>query len=208
MNYIELKIPIVGNQIPTNHGYDLFSAICRHVPEAHDSDWLAIDTLAGMANGNGTTELDPKTKLKIRIPQERVTLMLKLAGKRLNLGQHEIQLGTPQISLLRPSSSLHARIVTIKNHREESTFFEAVRQKLDSLSIAGEIAIGKRRVIRVSNHVVVGFAVTLYGLSNESSILLQEKSIGGRRHFGCGYFNPVSSLILTDHINQHSNFSE
>ena len=130
----------------------------------------------------------------------------------MNVGQYQIRLGTPQISLLRPSSSLHARIVTIKNHPEEDTFFEAIRQKLDSLSVTGEIAIGMRRVVKVSNHVVVGFAVTLHGLSNESSILLQEKSVGGRRHFGCGYFNPIGSLLLPDlgvnHHNQHSNFSE
>jgi CRISPR-associated endonuclease/helicase Cas3 len=212
MNYIELKIPVTGNQIPTQHGYDLFSAICRHVPEAHDSDWLAIDTLTGFAKGNSTTELDPRAKLKVRVPQERVALMLKLAGKQLNLGQYQISLGTPQISLLRPSSSLHARIVTIKNHQEEGTFFEAVRQKLDSLSVIGEIAIGMRRIVKIANHIVVGFAVTLHGLSNESSILLQEKSIGGRRHFGCGYFNPINSLPLpgsgVNYHNQHSNFSE
>ena len=208
MNYIELRIPVTGNRIPTHHGYDLFSAICRHVPQAHDSDWLAIDTLTGVANGNGTTHLDPTAKLKIRVPQERVTLMLELAGKQLNLGESQIQLGTPQIGLLRPSSSLHARIVTIKNHQQEGTFSAAVRQKLDSLSVTGEIGIGMRRVVKVSNYVVVGFAVTLYGLSNESSILLQEKSIGGRRHFGCGYFNPVRSLAFVNHNNQHSTFSE
>jgi CRISPR-associated protein Cas6 len=212
MNHIELKIPVTGNEIPTHHGYELFSAICRYIPEAHHSDWFAIDTLTGLAKGHNTTELDHKAKLKVRVPQERVALMLKLADKQLSLGQYQVRLGTPQINLLRPSSSLHARIVTIKNHQEEDTFFEAIRQKLDLLSVTGEIEIGMRRVVKVSNHVVVGFAVTLHGLSNEGSIILQGKSLGGRQHFGCGYFNPINSLLLPDsgvnHHSQHSNFSE
>jgi CRISPR-associated protein Cas6 len=194
MKYIELKIPVTGTQIPTHHGYEMFSAICRHIPEAHDSDWLAVDTLQGLAQGNSITILDPKATLKIRVPQERVVLMLKLAGKKLNLGQYQLQLGTPQINLLRPSSTLHARIVTIKNHQENHTFFDAARQKLDLLGVSTEITIGARRVIKVANHTVVGFAVTLHGLSEEGSLLLQEKSLGGRKHFGCGYFKPITFL--------------
>jgi CRISPR-associated protein Cas6 len=196
MNHIELKIPVTGTAVPSHHGYELFSAICRHVPEAHAADWLAVDTLPGIAKGNNTTKLDSEAKLKIRVPQERVALILALAGKRLSLGQYQIQLGTPQINLLRPSASLHARIVTIKNHQEANTFLAAVYQKLALLKVAGEAAIGTRRVVKVSNHVVVGFALTVHGLSNEDSLLLQEQSIGGRRRFGCGYFNPISSLRL------------
>lgn len=196
MNYVELKIPVTGSRIPTHHGYDLFSAICRHIPEAHDADWLVIDTLAGVAKGDGTTELDSKAALKIRLPQEYVTLMLRLAGKKLQLGGYPVHLGTPQISLIQPSSCLYSRIVTIKNHQEQQTFYEAVQQKLHSLGISGDLAVGARRIVTVANHTIVGFEVTLYGLSNESSILLQVKSLGGRRHFGCGYFNPISSLRL------------
>lgn len=196
MNYLELKFTVTGEILPSNHGYLLFSAMSRLVPDIHQSDWFAMETLPGVARGDGTTQLDPRAKLKVRLPQDRVPLLLKLAGRRLDLDGHVIRLGTPQIFLLQPSSSLHARIVTIKHHQEPETFINAVCQKLEELGVRGEPVIGERRIVRVSGHKVVGFALTLHELSDDGSILLQERGLGGRRHMGCGFFNPVRGIQL------------
>jgi CRISPR-associated protein Cas6 len=192
MIHVELKFPFTGSTLPSDQGYALFSAISRILPEAHDSNWLALETLPGAARGDGVTQLDPEAKLRLRIPQDRVPLMLKLAGKRLDVSGHSIRLGAPQIFLLQPSTSLHARIVTIKNHKEPEPFLDAVCRKLDELGVKGEPVVGERRVVRVGNHTIVGFALTLHELSEEGSLLLQERGLGGRRHMGCGFFNPVT----------------
>src|SRR5262245_66274121 len=102
-----------------------------------------------MARGEGVTHLDQEARLKIRIPQDRVPVMLKLAGKRLEVDGHAIQLGAPQIYLLKPATTLYARIVTIKGFTEPETFLDAVCRKLDELGAKGEPVVGPRRVVRI-----------------------------------------------------------
>src|SRR5262249_20911814 len=165
MTYIELQFPFTGTSLPSDHGYGLYGAISRIIPEAHSADWLAIETIPGVARGDGVTQLDQQAKLKIRIPQDHVPLMLKLAGKRLEVDGHAIRLGAPQIFLLKPATTLYSRIVTIKGFTESELFLDAVCRKLDELGVKGEPVVGPRRVVRVGNHTVVGFALAIHELS-------------------------------------------
>jgi CRISPR-associated protein Cas6 len=192
MDRVELKFPFTGATLPSDQGYALYSAISRMIPEAHEADWLAIETIPGIARGDGLTQLDQEAGLKIRLPQERVPLILKLAGKRLELNGHTIRLGAPQIFLLKPSPQLYARIVTIKGFTEPEPFLDAVCRKLDEMGITGEPVVGPRRVVRVGNHTIIGFALAIHELSDEGSIILQEQGIGGRRRMGCGIFSPIA----------------
>jgi CRISPR-associated endonuclease/helicase Cas3 len=192
MTYIELQFPFTGKTLPSDHGYGLYGAISRIIPEAHSADWLAIETIPGAARGDGVTQLDPQARLKIRIPQDQVPLMLKLAGKRLEVDGHAIRLGAPQIYLLKPATTLYARIVTIKGFTEPEPFLDAVCRQLDELGVKGEPIPGERRVVKVGTHTIVGFGLTIHEISDEGSLILQERGIGGRRRMGCGFFNPIS----------------
>lgn len=191
MVYVELKYPVMGNMLPADHGYAMFSAISKLLPEVHGSDWFALETVQGTALGNGATRLNNRAKLRVRAPQDRVPLLLKLAGKRLLVAGDAIRLGVPQIALLKPSSSLYARCVTIKNHPEAESFLTAVAVKLDELGVTGEPEIGNRRAFKVASHTIVGYSLSLHDLTDAGSILLQERGIGGRRHQGCGFFLPI-----------------
>ena len=192
MVHVELTFPVIGTALPSDHGYAVFASISRLIPEAHGSDWLAVETVPGTPRGAGAIHLNPRARLKMRFPQDRLPLMMKLAGKRLDVGGYNIRLGVPQVFLLRPSANLYARCVTIKNHMEPDPFLNAVAHKLDELGIKGDPEIGPRRAFRVGNHTIVGFGLSIHDLSDEGSIILQERGLGGRRHMGCGIFNPIS----------------
>ncbi|MGE0104539.1 MAG: type I-MYXAN CRISPR-associated protein Cas6/Cmx6 [Blastocatellales bacterium] len=191
MVQVELHFHFTGTTLPSDHGYGLYGAISRAIPEAHSADWLAVETIPGVARGDGVTRLDGQASLKIRIPQDRVPLMLKLAGKRLEVDGHAIRLGAPRIFLLKPSPQLYARIVTIKGFTEPEPFLTAVCRKLDEMGVKGEPVVGPRRVIKVGKHTIVGFALAIHELSDEGSIILQEQGLGGRRRMGCGIFWPI-----------------
>ena len=192
MIHVELKFPFTGKTLPTDQGYAMYGAISRLVPEVHAADWFALETIPGTARGDGTTQLDPQGKLRMRLPQEHVPLLLKLAGKQLHLNGQAIRLGAPNINLLQPSSALYARIVTIKGFTEPETFTDAVCRKLNERSIRCEVVIGPRRILKVGTHTIVGFGLALHELSDDASIQLQEQGLGGRRKMGCGYFNPIN----------------
>lgn len=192
MRTVELQFPFTGTTLPSDHGYALYGALSRLVPELHEAEWAAIETIPGIASGDGVTYLDPESRLKIRLPQAQVPVLLRLAGKRIELDGHSLRLGNPQITLLSPSPQLYARIVTIKGFTDPEPFLEAVQRKLDGLGIDGQPAVGPRRVVRIGKQTIVGFALAIHGLSEEGSLLLQELGMGGRRRMGCGIFFPIA----------------
>ena len=192
MIHVELKFPLIGKTLPTDQGYALYGEISRLVPEIHNADWFALETIPGLARGDGTTQLDPHGKLRMRLPQEHVALLLKLAGKQLTLSGQTIRVGAPQINLLQPSSALYARIVTIKGYTEPEPFTDAVCRKLNERGIRGEVVVGPRRVSKVGEHTIVGFGLAIHELSDDASLQLQAEGLGGRRKMGCGYFNPIT----------------
>ncbi|MEW6125671.1 MAG: type I-MYXAN CRISPR-associated protein Cas6/Cmx6 [Acidobacteriota bacterium] len=192
MVYIELKFAVLGNSLPSDHGYALFASISKLIPEAHSAEWLAVETIQGAKRGDGSIQLNPRAKLRMRCPQNRVPLLLKLAGKRLDVDGSVIRLSVPEINLLKPASSLYARCVTIKNHTEPESFLTAVAHKLDESGIKGEPELGNRRVFKVGNHHIIGYTLSIHDLRDEDSLVLQEQGLGGRRRMGCGFFVPIS----------------
>jgi CRISPR-associated endonuclease/helicase Cas3 len=151
-----------------------------------------METVPGTVRGDGVISINERARLKMRFPQERLPLMLKLAGRRLEVDGYGIRLGVPQVFLLKPSASLYARCVTIKKFTEPEPFLDAVARKLDEMGVKGEPEAGPRRVVRVGGRAIVGFGLSLHELSEEGSIILQERGIGGRKHMGCGFFVPIS----------------
>src|SRR5262249_49275402 len=119
---IELSFPVIGKALPSDHGYAMYSAISKIIPEAHHADWLAVETVPGTARGDGGIYINERARLRMRLPQDRLPLMLKLAGKRLEVDGYPLRLSAPQTFLLRPSSALYARCVTIKKFMEPEPF--------------------------------------------------------------------------------------
>lgn len=191
MVYVEIKFPVIGTSLPSDHGYSMFAAISRALPEVHQADWILMETIPGVTRGDGAISINERARLKMRIPQDRLPLILKLAGRRLDIDGYSIRLGVPQVFLLKPSASLYARCVTIKKFTEPEPFLDAVARKLDEMGIKGEPEAGPRRVVRVGGHTIVGFGLSVHELSEEGSIVLQERGLGGRKHMGCGFFLPI-----------------
>ena len=201
----------MANNSQRNHGYLVYSAISRSAPSLHGIDWLAIELISGFPAGRGLIALPQDATLRLRIPAEHYRDVLTLAGKRLDIGGHQIRLGLPQVRSLEPSPSLYARVVTIKKFTEPKPFRDAVRRKLDSFGVRGRVELPRdeqeryrRRIVRIHGKSVVGFSVAVHDLNDEDSLLLQAgavtnrtdghikwQSIFSRRAMGCGIFNPI-----------------
>lgn len=194
---VDLRIPVMGSALPAEHGYGLLSALAHLVPSIHQNPHIGILTVAGIGDRQGKIFLTQQSHLRIRLPIEAIPSVYGVAGKRLRIGTHEIQLGIPEIFTLKPSSSLKARIVTIKGYLEPDEFEQAARIQLERLGIAGQLAILKdktgmpvRKVLKIKRHTIVGFSTVVQGLGDEDSIRLQQLGLGGRRRMGCGFFLP------------------
>ncbi len=197
---LNVSFPLRGTQLPADHGYLLYSAISKSFSSLHGIDWLAIELISGFPSGRGLIALSERdATLRLRIPANHYRDVLPLAGKRLNIGGHQLRLGLPVARPLEPAPSLYARVVTIKKFTEPEPFLEAVKRKLDSFGVKGRVELPRdeqgryrRRIVTIHGKSVVGFSVAVHDLNDEDSLKLQSFGVGGRRAMGCGIFNPVS----------------
>jgi CRISPR-associated protein Cas6 len=199
--YIELSFSIIGQSLPADHGYGLYSAIAHLAPQVHEREGLSIMTIAGIPDRQGKIFLTERSHLRIRLPYDCMPMVYHLAGKQLSVGSHSIRLGIPQIFMLRPADKLRARIVTIKNHQEPESFLAAAKLQLANLGIVGAAIVpldveGKpdRKMIKIKTYSVVGFGLEVSGLSEEDSIKLQISGLGGKHRMGCGLFVPMREV--------------
>jgi CRISPR-associated protein Cas6 len=210
---INVSFPLRGTQLPADHGYLLYSAISKSCSSLHGIDWLAIELISGFPSGRGLIALSSlnsklgtrNSELRLRIPADHYRDVLPLAGKRLDIGGHQIRLGLPVARPLDPVPSLYARVVTIKKFTEPEPFLEAVKRKLDSFGVKGRVELPRdvaqtvslhsdgdskletensklnfryrRRIVTIHGKSVVGFSVAVHDLNDEDSLLLQAGAV-------------------------------
>ena len=202
MPLVELAFPIQGRTLPENNGYLLYAALSRAL-DGHLPDGVAVASVGGTPLGDWRIGLDRASWLRLRLPSERVGELLGLAGKFLEVGNHEVALGVPQIRALATASTLASRLVTIKGFTEPGPFLEAALRQMRTLNISGQPSIPlltsgprsglpKRRILRIKGVAIVGFAMLIEGMSVEDSERLLTSGLGGRRRMGCGIFSPIS----------------
>lgn len=199
MPFVELSFGVIGQTLPADHGYGLYSAIAHICSDLHDQENVSILTIPGEPDHKGKIHLSQSSQLRIRLPYEpeKISLILSLAGQQLTIGGHAIRLNIPQIFPLRPVDKLRSRIVTIKKFQEPEPFKEAAQRQLDALGIQGNLILPlnesgepSRKAIKIKTYSVVGFSLIVTNLNEADSIKLQQQGLGGKRRMGCGIFIP------------------
>ena len=190
MPHVDLAFRLNGTVVPVDHGYALYAALSQVVPEIHQATDIGVQPIRGIYSGDGKLQLSDSSRLVLRLPDAAIHPYLKLAGKRLKVGEDPLSIGVPEVRMLLPVVRLRARLVTIKGFLQEDEFLAAAMRQLQSLHVTCETRLGQRRTFRIKEKQVVGFDVTVGELSAQDSVRLQEHGLGGRRKMGCGMFVP------------------
>lgn len=209
MSKVDIAFSIRGTRIPRDHGYWLYSALSKVLPEIHEADWLAIHPLGGARRDGDQLQLSHTATLRMRVPGDRIPLLLRLVGANLEIGDSNLRIGQAQVHPLIPSSSLDARLVAVKltdvprrqsetEHRQTldvmaltNAYAAALDRQLRALQITSTATLQGRQSITVAGKRVIGFSVRVSGLSAEQSIRLQDAGLGGKHRMGCGIFRPT-----------------
>ncbi|HAJ59231.1 MAG TPA: type I-MYXAN CRISPR-associated protein Cas6/Cmx6 [Cyanobacteria bacterium UBA8543] len=168
---------------------------------------VLLCSVPGVPDRDGMIYLNRSSRFRLRCPAEQVQEWYRLLQNTvLDVRGHLIRLVQPRLSLPQHSETLKARLVTfhlkeLDNHQVPFYFLESCKKALDQLEINGQAFIDSnsdgdlaRRTLKIKDKHVLGFGVVVEGLNAEDSIKLQCYGLGGRKHFGCGWFYPVKEV--------------
>jgi len=211
--FLDVAFRLIGDDIPLEHSYSLYSSLSRQIPALHGADWLGIHRITGLQLDAKTLRLKSDSRLRLRLPSEHLPLIMPLAGASLRIFNEgeafQFRLGVPEVFALKPASELFSSCVVIKVSSVENKgippnremYLEALRAKLKQHQISGDVWIDpavdtkgrerSRRVIRIKGKSVIGYAIHVRNLNGCDSLKLQSLHMGKRR-FGCGLFVPVT----------------
>jgi CRISPR-associated protein Cas6 len=200
-SHIDLAFPVRGRTIPRDHGYALYGALSRHVPSVHGASWIGIHGISGRSLKPEAVTLEPFGALRVRVPTDKISMLLALAGATIEVSGLPVEIGAPTVHALTPVAALDARLVVIRltggiakpfdSAEFEKRFVAEAQRQLVEHGIRGDLEICGRQSLSVGGQRVLGHSVRVLGLSPEDSIKLQIQGIGGKRTMGCGLFRPA-----------------
>ena len=204
---LDILFRVIGEEVPADHGYALFSALSR-ILEVGDDPWLhgnprvGLHTIRGAFISNKLL-IDNRARLGLRLPSDLLPRSLKLVGKRIDLDGCKLRIGSSETRALTPVATLYCRAVTTRNGNDRVRFEAEIARQLAALGIEeGEVfcvpkGVGNygrdpaRCIVQVKGKRIVGYTMLATGLTKEESLRLQECGLGGRRRMGCGVFVPA-----------------
>ena len=144
MPVIDLSFVLVGRAIPLDHGYNLFSALCRVVPSLHGDRRVGVHPIRGQQTAPGVLTLTDRSRLKVRLPSEEIAPYIALAGQSLDLEGHHLRVRIPQVDALVPAANLASRLVTFRHALTPEAFEEKRQARAGPARDRGDAAIRAR----------------------------------------------------------------
>jgi len=130
---------------------------------------------------------------RIRLPLEDVGYTHQLVDRPITIGGHLLILGEPVIRELQPKPVLHADLVLVSSDKATRgvsglDFGLHIGKRLGAIlqRTTFGVKFGDRRAVHIKGSRLFGHAVTVLGLDDEESLLLQRDGIGEARSMGCG----------------------
>lgn len=213
INFLEIQFSLRGQTLPADHGYALYSAIkklCQEqqaslLNENNFSTNVLLSSIPGIPNKDGIIYLNKNSRFRLRCSAEQASQWYRfLQNQVLDIRGNLIRLIQPRLTLPKTSQVLKARLVTFRleqwNSQEAAFYFlESCQKALARMEVNAQPFIDSNsdgdlalRAIKIREKNILGYGVVIEGLNDEDSLKLQGYGLGGRKHFGCGWFYPVS----------------
>jgi CRISPR-associated protein Cas6 len=202
---VDLAFRITCPILPLDHAHALSSALLAILPWLEDEACAGIHLIHGAASGNGwirpqdtasaLLHLPRRTRLRLRIPRERVAEARRLTGRRFDIDGHPLEIGSAEVHLLSSLPTLLSRYVITAEDSDEDAFLEEAARGLQAIGIhARKMLGGISHVLRFPNGPVHTRSLMVAELDPEQSVRLQQLGLGAGRSIGCGLFLPHKGI--------------
>lgn len=201
---VDAVFGIACRALAVDHAYALSQAVQRALP------WFADEARAGLhiihvaGSGNGwqrpadpraLLQLSRRTKLVLRIPQERIAGARALVNQTLDVDGHTLGVNDMTLRPLSRITTLFSRYVAIATGDDEAGFLAAATGELGALGIRPrKMLCGLTTPIATPAHTLHTRSLMIAGLSTADSVLLQQHGLGSARQLGCGLFLPHKDI--------------
>ncbi|MEG4319566.1 MULTISPECIES: type I-MYXAN CRISPR-associated protein Cas6/Cmx6 [unclassified Microcoleus] len=143
----DISFRVHGLELPADHGYGLFAAICELVPILRADRTIRLLTVAGHPDKHGKITLkrdSPRdlSRMRIRVAEENAHHFFKLGGRQLSVDIHQIVLGVPTILPLKPAAELLAIVVIAGYQQPEIDCNVVMNGDLNIIEIQGTAEAG------------------------------------------------------------------
>jgi CRISPR-associated protein Cas6 len=196
---VDMLFALECRSIPVDHAHALAKALQQAAPWLSEAD-VGIHNIhvAGSQNGWERPEhgggqhlhLSRRTKLCIRVPKQAVAeLKSALEGQTVDVAGCALRIGVGKQRLLSRESTLLSRYVAGPAGLDEDGFLRWAADELATLGIRVRKALcGKTTAIDTPDGPVETRSLMLADLTQDESILLQQRGLGPYRQLGCGIF--------------------
>ena len=191
--------------LPLDHAHALSSALLQVLPWLEEEAHAGIHLIHGAASGNGwfrpeDTEnellhLSQRTRMRLRVPRERLQDAQALSGQSLDIEGHPLEVGKSEVSLLSSLPTLFSRYVITGEELDETQFLQEVAGQLEALEIPCRKMLGGiTHTMKFPDGVVFTRSLMVADLEPEQSVRLQQVGLGEGRTIGCGLFLPHKGI--------------
>jgi len=190
--------------IPVDHSHALGEAVLEVLPWFRNQARAAIHSIHLAESGNGWMRPEEpdesifpsrRTRLILRVPQDKVEDTLSLVGKVLDIDGHKLEVGESTTRELTPFSAIYARYLVALDNDDEEAFLVDIAKQLDDISVQPrKMLCGISKTIRTPDGKLRTRSLMLADLAPDDSLLLQQTGLGQYRHMGCGIFIPHKDI--------------
>ncbi|MYB88355.1 MAG: type I-MYXAN CRISPR-associated protein Cas6/Cmx6 [Proteobacteria bacterium] len=201
---IDLSFKVQCKQLPLDHAYDLYRAIQAELTWMTEETQAGIHLIHGAESGNGwirpqepdaLLSLSRRTRFMLRLPKHRIPEAKQLAGRRMQVGAHELILSQPHEKLLSSQTTIFARYIVTDHLTDEAAFLDQADRLLRDQGIhARKMMSGRAHVLRMPGDNLATRSLMIDSLEKEESIHLQQHGLGPGRKVGCGLFLPHKGI--------------
>jgi CRISPR-associated protein Cas6 len=202
---VDLAYKIGCPTIPLDHAHSLSSALLKALPWLAEEKYAGIHLIHGAASGNGwmrpeDTEnellhLSRRTRMRLRIPKNRLQDAQALSGETLDIEGHPLEIGKSDVFLLSSLPTLFSRYVITREELDETQFLEEIAEQLMSLDIPCRKMLGGiTHTMNFADGPVFTRSLMVADLEPEQSVRLQQVGLGEGRTRGCGLFLPHKGI--------------
>lgn len=201
----DLLFSIECKTLPLDHGFALSREIQQHLPWIAEQPGAAIHQIHVAESANGWIRPeDPeqevlcvsrRTKMTIRLPQNRFEDARRLVGKTLDIEGHPVKVGEYHTRKLSRLTTIFARYMDTQGITDDHQFLHNMAQKLLQLDIkVKKMMSGKLLTHQTPAGPLLTRKLMISDLDVSQSLLLQEQGLGDKQLMGIGIFIPHKGI--------------